>query len=81
MYCLETGGFKVIGWLSNKANSNTDQEERKEAAILQGVNEEKVLGVVWNNHTDMFTLKVKPELLFSQEPAMLSKRTILSQVA
>ncbi|XP_068690525.1 neuronal pentraxin-2-like [Montipora foliosa] len=40
---LETGGFKVKGWLSNKANSNTDQEERKEAAILQGVNEEKVL--------------------------------------
>ena len=78
---LETGGFKVKGWLSNKANSNTDQEERKEAAILQGVNEEKVLGVVWNNHTDMFTLKVKPELLLSQEPAMLSKRTILSQVA
>ena len=78
---LETGGFKVKGWLSNKANSNTDQEERKEAAILQGVNEEKVLGVVWNNHTDMFTLKVKPELLLSQEPAMLSKRTIPSQVA
>ena len=78
---LETGGFKVKGWLLNKANSNTDQEERKEAAILQGVNEEKVLEVVWNNHTDMFTLKVKPELLLSQEPAMLSKRTILSQVA
>ncbi|XP_068750786.1 uncharacterized protein [Montipora capricornis] len=78
---LETGGFKVKGWLSNKANSKTDQEERKEAAILQGVNEEKVLGVVWNSHTDMFTLKVKPELLLSQEPAMLSKRTILSQVA
>ena len=37
--------------------------------------------MVWNNHTDMFTLKVKPELLLSQEPAMLSKRTILSQVA
>ena len=78
---LETRGFKVKGCLSNKANSNTDQEERKEAAILQGVNEEKVLGVVWNNHTDRFTLKVKPELLLSQEPAMLSKRTILSQVA
>ena len=78
---LETGGFKAKGWLSNKANSNTDQEERKEAAILQGVNEEKVLGVVWNNHTDIFTIKVKPELLLSQEPAMLSKRTILSQVA
>ena len=48
---------------------------------MQGVNEEKVFGVVWNSHKDMFTLKVKPELLLSQEPAMLSKRTILSQVA
>ena len=62
---LETGGFKVKGWPSNKANSNTDQEERMEAAILQGVNEEKVLGVAWNSHTDMFTLKMKPELLLS----------------
>ena len=78
---LETGGFKVKGWLSKKANPNTDQEERKETAILQGVNEEKVLGVVWNSQKDMFTLKVKPELLLSQEPAMLSKRTIRSQVA
>ena len=65
---LETGGFIVKGWLSNKANTNTDQEERKEAAILQGVNEETVLGVAWNSHTDMFTLQVRPELLLSQEP-------------
>ena len=79
---LETGGFKdKAGWFSKKANSNTDQEERKEAAILRGVNEKKVLGVAWNSYTDMFTLKVKPELLLSQEPKMLSKRKILSQVA
>ena len=75
---LEKGGFKVKGWLSNKATSNTDQEKRKETAILQGVNEEMVLGVVWNSHKDMFTLKLKPELLLSQQPAMLSN---LSQVA
>ena len=56
---LETGGFKVKGWLSNKARkSSTDQKERKEAAILYGVSEEKVLGVSWNNHTDVFTLYV-----------------------
>ena len=53
---LEKGGFKVKGWLSNKTTSNTDQEKREETAILQGVNEEKVLGVVWNSHKDMFTL-------------------------
>jgi len=79
---LETGGFKVKGWLSNKAKkSSTDQEERKEAAILHGVSEEKVLGVAWNNHTEVFTFKVKPELLLFQEPTLLSKRKILSQVA
>ena len=75
---LETGGFKVKGWPSNKANCNTDQEERKEAAILQGVNEEKVLGVAQNSHTDMIAqrVKVKPELLLSQEKTMLSTRKI-----
>ena len=79
---LETGGFKVKGWLSNKATkSSTDQGERKEAATLHGVSEEKVLGVAWNNHTDVFTFKVKPELRLFQEPTLLSKRTILSQVA
>ena len=40
---LKTGGFKVKGWLSNKAKrSSTDQEERKEAAILYGVSEEGI---------------------------------------
>ena len=82
IYVLETGGFKVKGWLSNKAKkSSTDQEERKEAAILHGVSEEKVLGVSRNNHTDAFRFKVKPELLLFQEPTLLSKRKILSQVA
>ena len=40
---METGGFKVKGWLSNKAKkSSTDQEERKESAILYGVSEEGI---------------------------------------
>ena len=78
---LETEVLKLKAGFRFNANSNTDQEERKETAILQGVNEEKVLGVVWNSHKDMFTLKVKPELLLSQEPAMLSKIAVLSQVA
>ena len=58
---LETGGFKVKGWLSNKAReSNTDQEETKEA-ILNSASEEKVLGVAWNTHADIFTFKVQSE--------------------
>lgn len=79
---LETGGFKVKGWLSNKAEkSSTDHEERKEAAILHGVSEEQLLGVAWNNHGDVFPFKVKPELLLIQEPTLLFQRKILSQVA
>ena len=55
---LETRGFKVKYWLSNKAKkSNTDQKERKEAAILQGVTEEKVLGTTVS--------KYRPKLTFS----------------
>ena len=79
---LETGGFKVKGWLSNKAKeSNTDQEETKEATILNSTSEERVLGVAWNTHVDVFTFKVQSELLHCQEPKLLSKRKILSQVA
>lgn len=35
---VETAGFKVKGWLSNKAKkSSTDQKVRKEAAIFYGI--------------------------------------------
>ena len=48
---LETGGFKVKGWFSNKAKkSSTDQEERKEAAILYGVSEECVRSGMEQSH-------------------------------
>ena len=57
---LDTGGFKVKGWLSNKAKkTNIDLAETKAAAILQGDGEEKVLGVVWNSQEDVLTYKSK----------------------
>ena len=78
---LETGGFKVKGWLSNKAKeSNTDQGETKEAAILNSASEEKVLGVAWNTYADIFTFKVQSELLHCQEPKLLSKRKIQARL-
>ena len=41
---LETGGFKVQGWLSNKAKkSDAAQESTKEAEISQNTSKEKVL--------------------------------------
>ena len=79
---LETGVFKVKGWMSNKAKKpSTDQKERKQAAISFGGGEEKVLGVAWNHHTDVFTFKVNHELRLFQQPTLLSKIKILSQVA
>ena len=79
---LETGGFKVKGWLSNKAKkTNTDLAETKAAAILQGDGEEKVLGLVWNSQEDVLTYKVKPWSHHSQTPIQLSKRQILSNIA
>ena len=45
---LETGGFKVRGWLSNKAKkSSIDLGDTETATVLQGDGEEKVLGVVY----------------------------------
>ena len=79
---LEIGGFKVKGWLSNKAKkTNTDLAVTKAAAILQGDGEEKVLGVVWNSQEDVLTYKVKPWSHYSQTPIQLSKRQILSNIA
>lgn len=80
---LETGGFKVKGWLSSKVwkKPKIDQETSKGATILRipGINQEKVLGVAWNSDTNVFTFKVKPELTL--QPGQLTKRLILNHVA
>ena len=61
---LETGGFKVKGWLKNvPRKSESDLEETNEAAILQCNSEEQVLGVVWNSASDTFTFKVRADFL------------------
>ena len=79
---LETGGFKVKGWVSNDTlTPEIPKEEPKETMFLQGESMEKVLGVVWDSRTDTLTFKVASDLLDSQEPLQLSKRKILSQVA
>ena len=61
---LESGGFQVKGWLSNKSLENTvannTSEELPAMKLLQGEAEEKVLGVVWNHEQDVFMFKVHP---------------------
>ena len=79
---LETGGFRVKGWMSNKVETLEDpKEERKAATFLQGGSVEKVLGVVWNSNTDTFSFAVKSDLLDCQEQIQLSKRKVLNQIA
>ena len=79
---LETGGFRVKGWVSNKVETlDAPKEGQKAATFLQGGSVEKVLGVVWDSSTDTFSFKVTPDLLDCQEPIQLSKRKVLSQIA
>ena len=79
---LETGGFRVKGWVSNKVKTlEAPTREQKAATFLQGGSVEKVLGVVWDSSTDTFSFAVKSDLLDCQEPIQLSKGKVLSQIA
>ena len=79
---LETGGFRVKGWVSNKLETleAPKEEEQKAATFLQGGGVEKVLCVIWDSNTDTFSIAVKSDLLDCQEPIQLSKRKVLSQI-
>ena len=56
---LEEGGFKVKGWISNKPLRSPSQNEKREMTTMsQGSVEENVLGIPWNNQSDMLSLKV-----------------------
>ena len=56
---LETGGFRVKGWVSNKVETlEAPKEEKKAVTFLQGGSVEKVLGVVRDSSTDTFSFEV-----------------------
>ena len=79
---LETGGFRVKGWVSNKVEkSEASKEEQRAATFLQGGSVEKVLGVVRDSSTDTFSFEAAFDLHHCQEPIQLSKRKVLSQIA
>lgn len=77
---LESGGFHVKGWLSNKSLENTitksTGEELPAMKLLKGEAEERVLGVVWNHEQDVFVFKVR-----LPTEIKLTKSTILSRIA
>ena len=85
---LESRGFAVIGWTSNKAFTETQNLKRgfKPPPPPQETREERVLGLVRNCNTDEFRFKVKLEFLSPTNPSVhlqpkITKRRILSQVA
>jgi len=61
-------------------------KEAEEIKMLQGEDEEKVLGIVWSHRTDKFQFKVKADLLkliecSPDKEIKITKRKILSEVA
>ncbi len=58
---LESGGFVVKGWTSNKVLTKAENQETG-LKLFQKEVDEKVLGVVWNYVTDEFSFKIKLDL-------------------
>ncbi|XP_063960332.1 uncharacterized protein LOC129280086 [Lytechinus pictus] len=80
---LGDGGFNVKGWVSNK---NIRPGSQNEMELLSKLSNEKVLGVVWNQHNDSFSYKStldrsSREEKSSNNEGKWTKRKILSQIA
>ena len=78
---LKTGGFQVKRWQSNGEWDHVNNEKDvKDINVLQGKQDEKGLGRVWNNKDDVLKYKVEVKANKTQQPKF-TKRSILSQVA
>ena len=82
---LQTGGFSVKGWISNKRLTQKCNEEMKKGISLFQ-EEEKVLGISWNCESDRFHFRVRTDLfkiLNQPNPTTpkITKRVILSHIA
>ena len=56
---LETGGFRIKEWISNKTLNEEDSREEMAMKMLEGDSKEKVLGLEWKHKVDKFSYKVK----------------------
>ena len=78
---LERGGFQVKRWQSNGELDHVNNEKYvKDINVPQGKQDEKVLGLVWNNKDDVLKYKVEVKTNKTQQPKF-TKRNIISQVA
>ena len=86
---LETGGFRVKEWISNKTLNEGDSKQEMAIKMLEGDGKEKVLGLEWKPKADKLSFKVKVDLsnIKNEEDQLklvrplLTKRTILSRIA
>ena len=76
---LETGGFNVKGWQSNKDLEEHDTE-MNEIKVPQTQTDAKVLGVAWDRAKDVLKYKFEIEAVKSCITDF-TKRKILSQIA
>lgn len=75
---LQTGGFQVKGWVSNRIE---ETENRQQEMSPQGITVEKILGVIWISERDTLSFKVPADFPEGKEMVQLSKRKILSRMA
>ena len=59
---LETGGFRVKEWISNKTLNKKDSREEMAMKMLEGDSKEKVLGLEWKLKVDKFSYNAKVDL-------------------
>ena len=86
---LETEGFRLKEWISNKTLNQEDSREEMAMKMLEGDSKEKFLGLEWKHKVDKFSYKVKVDLsnIKNEEDELkltrplLTKRAILSRIA
>lgn len=66
---LAEKGFKVKGWQSKEPLTYVTSQMSKDTNILENVNKEKVLGMVWHRNLHEFSYRA------------LTKEMVLSQIA
>ncbi|XP_071847894.1 uncharacterized protein [Apostichopus japonicus] len=74
---LDTGGFKIKGWMSNREVNGTSTSAET-VKLLGNTTEEKVLGVKWNPNKDTLAVKVKLKQTVSDN---ITKRKALGAIS
>ena len=59
---LAKGGFRVKSWSSKVKLIDNDPQQPDGKVLLESITEEQVLGVVWDQHRDVFTYKIKENI-------------------